>query len=317
MALAIATLVVSMLAGCASTPPPLRPEPLVLGERLINQGVDAFNGGNYISAISLFQQSLAHYRSIDHMGGIIDTLINLADTHSALAEYDEVESLLSKIERVGNGSITNQQQQRITLLSAANALSRSNYSQAESLIQPLLPLPQSTSPFSRHHLSTLIQLARAKIGQQRYFDAKEVLKRIRSQESLQENFLARLLRLEAEIAIAEGDLETADADLQSALELYRQLAFRPGIAATLQMWADVALQQQKIDLARDRLGRALYIHLWIMDRNGSHTDLSRLCAVHRLREDSDKEGHCQSWQEKLKTTKAVNWTELQQLPSPY
>jgi len=87
---------------------------------------------------------------------------------------------------------------------------------------------------------------------------------------------ARYQRLQALAARRHGNIEQASKLYQTALQGYRNRYYRPGIAATLEEWADMSLQQQHWSNAQDRLHRALDIRLWMYDRTHSEKDLDKL-----------------------------------------
>ncbi|MCA1773753.1 MAG: hypothetical protein LC677_14575, partial [Halomonas sp.] len=85
--------------------------------------------------------------------------------------------------------------------------------------------------------------------------------------------------------------------------IYRQQTHRPGIAATLQEWADVLIAHNQIEAAHDKLLRALYIRQSLQDRNSSLKTLNSLAQT-------TSDSKIQVWTEKLQDRNFKQWNEF-------
>lgn len=91
--------VLCVLAGCASTPPPV-PFPARDGElgRLTGTARAAFTEGSLPIAVRLYQQALTRARALDTATEIGNAAYNLAACRIALGEYDGARELLDEAE---------------------------------------------------------------------------------------------------------------------------------------------------------------------------------------------------------------------------
>ncbi|MDH3342946.1 MAG: hypothetical protein OEM07_04405, partial [Gammaproteobacteria bacterium] len=110
---------------------------------------------------------------------------------------------------------------------------------------------------------------------------------------------ARLARFKANL---NDDSETQNKYFAEALNIYRSQTNRPGIAATLQEWADALIMQQP-EVAADKLQRALYIRQSLQDRKNCLKILNSFSRI----SDSSK---TKTWTEKLQNQQFKQWDEF-------
>lgn len=284
--LLIATLI---LGGCGSVSD-TRPEVIRKGEYYLEHGVTAYGNSDYVTATDFFNKALAQYRSIDDTHGILLGHINLAETAMATGNTRAVLNQLDEAEKVAHRMNPPLYLKRLILLRAQVYWREGKSEQVMKLISPLLPaFNDEDEPDTRPDLITLTaitlrtDIAFSNIDTEPK-NARRWLEHLRN--SLRKNgdttplHDARLSRFEAQLAYREGNVQQALSLLDEALNSYREAAVRPAIAATLTETARLYMRQKAWQQAEERLARALYIRVWIMDRVGSREVLYLLAAVY-------------------------------------
>lgn len=310
---------VALLGGCSSVSD-TRPEVVRTSERYLQQGVEAYGNSDYVSATDFFSKALAQYRSIDDLNGILYSRINLAETAMAAGSYAAVRHQLNEAERILVTLGNSEYQPRLQLLWAQSYWQEKKKEKALEAVQPLLPeFDAEQKPQQRLDalmLSAVMlrtDIAFADIGKDAE-TAKRWLQRLdfafaRTSDTTALH-QARLRRFEAQWELHKGALEEAEESFAEALEAYREAAARPAIAATLSESAHVAMQRGQWPLAEDRLLRALFIRVWILDRIGSAATLDQLSNVYEAEGKSAAAAEAADWSRHIREGKATDWREL-------
>ena len=282
--LGVLFLVLGLLGGCVSAPDP-RPDVQIEAERKLQQGVTAFDADRYPSAAALFGSALSLYRSVDDREGIVQSHINLAQTALMVGNYAQAVEYLDLAAHMAEALDAEQEQARITLLYAHLDYRQGAYERCAGRLATLLPeFAQDDRAQGEVTALTRVAIAdRARVSFQRQGDDPALwtrrydaaLRSVKPDDLMQ----ARLERFQAELARREGDLSTASDYLDSALQRYKQLAYRRGIAATLGEQAALAIDTQHYALADELLRRSLEVRIWILDRPGAEATLNSLLAV--------------------------------------
>jgi len=310
---------VVLLAGCSSVSD-TRPEVLRTSERYLQQGVEAYGNSDYVSATDFFSKALAEYRSIDDLHGILLSRINLAETAMAAGTYAAIKHQLEAAEHIVRTLGGSEYQPRLELLRAQSYWHEKRQAQALTALVPLLPeFDSEGKPQQRLDalkLSAIMlrtDIAFADIDT----DAKSAklwLRRLGFAFDRTDNTTplhqARLRRFEAQWSLQAGDLEAAEKRFSEALEAYRKAAARPAIAATLSESAYVAEQKKEWSVAEDRLLRALFIRVWILDRIGSAATLDQLSQVYQAEGKDEAAQEAAEWSHHIREGKAVDWRGL-------
>lgn len=275
-----------------------RPEPLRKSEYFLEHGVSAFENSDYVAATDFLHKALSHYRSIDNTTGILLSHINLAETALAAGNFPAAEDNISAAEKISSSGGYQDFQPRLTLLRAQVHWRRHDADKSLSLLQGLLPsFNDEQRSSSKPNLIMLGAVTlRTDIAFSRDDEAKQEarlwLRRLSlmlpSTEDKTQLHHARLLRFEAQLAYYDNAPQEALARLEQTLQLYREAAARPAIAATLTESALLLIKMQRWQEAEERLQRALYIRLWIMDRIGSTELLEQLQQVYQQLGDDER-----------------------------
>jgi len=317
-ALLLATL---LLGGCSSVSD-TRPEVVRTSERYLQQGVEAYGNSDYVTATDFFSKALAQYRSIDDLNGILFSRINLAETGMAAGAYTAVQRQLEEAERIVDTLGSSEYEPRLRLLSAQSYWHEGDREKALEALQPLLPeFDAEQQPQQRLDalmLSAVMlrtDIAFADIDKDAEA-AKLWLRRLdfafaRTSDTTALH-QARLLRFEAQWAMYKGDLEDAEEGFAEALSAYREAAARPAIAATLSESAAVAMQREQWPQGEDRLLRALFIRVWILDRIGSAATLDQLNELYTAQGKSAAAAEAADWARHIREGKATDWRGLGQ-----
>jgi len=312
-------LATALLYGCSGVSD-TRPEVIRTSERYLQQGVEAYGNSDYVSATDLFSKALAQYRSIDDPQGILFSRINLAETAMAAGSYTAVKHQLNEAEHIVTTSGGSEYQPRLELLRAQSYWHEKEREKALNVVQPLLPdFDEDQQPNARPDtlmLSAIMlrtDIAFADIDKDDNA-ARLWLRRLgfsfaRTSDTTPLH-KARLKRFEAQWALHEGALKKADDLFAEALAAYRKAAARPAIAATLSESAHVAMQRKRWDIAEDRLLRALFIRVWILDRIGSAATLDQLSVLYSSQGKEDAATQASDWALHIREGKATDWRGL-------
>ena len=253
---------------------------------------------------------------------MLNSRINLIETAIAIGNLAQAELLLASVEAMQRRNHTTDYQTRIALLKTRLFFHQRNYPRALFAIQPLIAaLNEQTSGHSENErLNILSSMARLAITRQSA-DATQWLQRFQHslRQSKQDNvrYQALLYRLQAQKKQQEGAYAESQRLLEQALASYQQLAYRRGIAASLQQLAELEAQQQHWQQADGLLQRALPIHLWTLNRIAATQVLERLIDInHRLDRKEIAESFNQQLSRMQSTKQAVHPERLQIIPMP-
>lgn len=288
-------------AGCVSSPGEKPPEAIAAANSALSNGVSHYEKNNYALATSYFNQALREFRSIDHQYGIASSCLNLSKTHLSLGDTDTAAAYLKQAQTIIEREPLTALQPHARIIAASIAIEHNQLTQAKEMLAPLLTA-DSNNEFTLAALQNRTRIAHAEIS-----DSKDEAahwthifeQKIKSGAGNQIH-QARLARFKAALS---DDIETQNQHFTAALNIYRQQTHRPGIAATLQEWADALIAQNQTEAANDKLLRALYIRQTLQDRNNS---LKTLNSLARFTRDS----RIQTWTEKLQDRNFKQWHEF-------
>lgn len=303
------SLLLTLLLGACSTVSDQRPEPIRKSEYYLEHGVSAYSDSDYVAASDFFSKALAHYRSIDDTTGILLSRINLAETALASGNFSAALKNIEAAERTASSEEYREYQPRLTLLRAQTHWRSHEKEKALALLESLLP-PFDSENRSQKKSSLLLLGAttlRTDIAFARDDDEMQEaslwLRRLSlmlpTTEGRTELHHARLLRFEAQLAAYEHDPQEALNKFEQALQLYREGAARPAIAATLTESGKLLMAMGRWEEAEEVLQRALYIRLWIMDRRGSTELLEQLQVIYQQLGDEEHYQQIKKEAEKL------------------
>ncbi len=287
-------LAIIVIQACASPPTP-RPKAITEAEYFLQQGTSAFYNDKYPSAARNFSEALKIYRSIDERNGILKSYINLMKTSLAISNLEQAHQQLTEIEAIlsDQDSDTENYRQKVTLLKVKLLFKEEKYTQAIQHLQPLLPTfntRQLAQQETNNTINIIASMARLAVTTQQQ-DATLWLQRLQlalnNRENNQGLYKALYLRIKALQRQHEGDFDKSKFLLNEALTIYHSLAYRRGIAASLQQLADLEIQQLNWDKAGQLLQRALKIHLWTLNQRETKKVLQLLIKISRNLQNED------------------------------
>ena len=300
-------LTVLVLWGCVSAPDP-RAAQLDEAARYMQRGVAAYQEGRYATAASLFSRALSGYQSIDDVDGILRAHINLAETSLVIGNLAAAESHAAAASCLVERDGFSEAMDRVRLLEASIARAAKRDAEAVALLEAMLAAealaPELRGQALASRAAIAVNEAEPSANEQlaRY---REHLERAKVKDP---SAWAIYFRLSAQLG---GMEETADQLYARALDLYKQGRNRQGIASTLEAWAAYDAAGARYASGIDRLNRALYIRMWLADRDRTREDLALLAEMERARGNEEQAARAEKWVEALADPQFRNWQSLQ------
>lgn len=266
-------LITVMLAGCSSRPVH-QPAVVVNSDADMALGMRAYQNNNYAEAGNYFARALAQYRSVDDRTGQLNTLIDLADSALGQGEYASAREYLGAADQITADINHSGLKPHLVLLGAYADMQAGDNQQAADQLDTLLKDASTPADIRQAALFARTQAA----FDLKSSDAPAWLKKLGAALGNSPDTLiqARYQRLQARAALIRGNSAQAAALYAKALDAYRTAYYRPGIAATLEEWATLSMQQKDWINARQQLQRALDVRLSMYDRTHSIIDLENL-----------------------------------------
>lgn len=274
--LALVVLVAVLLSACGSRPV-RQPQVLTNSRSDMTLGMQAYEDNNYAEARNFFSRALGEYQSVDDRAGALDALIDLADSALGQGEYAAAQTYLQDADAITANENFATLKPHIALLTAYTHMQAGENQKAAAQLDTLLNDPATPADIRQAALFARAQTA----FDLKSADAQTWLDKLGASPGKTADALstARYQRLQALAARNGGDTSQAASLYQSALNAYRAAYYRPGIAATLEEWAGLSMQQKDWSAARDRLQRALKVRLSMYDRTHSVRDLENLAQI--------------------------------------
>ncbi len=269
----IGVLLALLLTACGSRPT-RQPAVVMDSENDMALGMRAYQDTDYTQARNYFARALAQYRSVDARAGELNVLIDLADSALGQGEYMAARDYLGEADKLAVNENFAALGPHIALLIAYADMQAGDTQPAAAQLDALLNDPTTPADIRQAALFARTQTA---------FDLKSAdttawLGKLGATLGKNPDALstARYQWLQAMAARNNGDLQQATALYAKALNTYRAVYYRPGIAATLEEWADLSMQQKNWNAAKNQLQRALDVRLSMYDRTHSVRDLKKL-----------------------------------------
>lgn len=250
-----------ILSGCSQRID-LRPEPYLSAEALLQQGIEAHQQDDFLTAARNFKQALTLYQSIANDEGIHISRLNLSASFLAVSEFDKAKQQLKSLNQSQNlGLLNKKQQKKLRLLWVKGYFLQHDYVNAMQQLKPLLNIKNPS-------LSLLATAARIEVLASP-LHAVIWLPQFQAKLNAQENPLAKyhalLQRSLAVIAVKKGDYAQAKKLVNQALSYYKQQAKRRPIASCLETLAEIELKQHNGRAAKSYFKKSLRIRLWLKD----------------------------------------------------
>ena len=258
-----------VLASCGGSPA-TKPPVIQDAESYTSDGTNAFAEADWYRAQWLFTRALSLYEGIDDQQGVLNSHINLAEVALSVRDYPTTLKHLDYAADIANKASLQHYQTRITLLYAQNALQQKQTTQAESILQSLLPEFDGATPVTIPDTIQMTAIAnRTKIAFVQNQD--EALWTQRYANSLKLSTAdspaleARLLRFQSDLLQRQGSYGEAEFNLQQALSAYKSSLSRPGIASTLEELGQLYMAQDRWQDAQDYLNRSIAVFRYLGD----------------------------------------------------
>jgi tetratricopeptide (TPR) repeat protein len=292
------------ITACSSAPPEKPPELASEADTLIGNGVAEYNQANYAKANLLFEQAMYLYRSIDDPRGTASAYINLAKTALSQNQISDTEHWLQRAQQIVDREQLNTLQNHITITRSSVAIERKDFATAKLLLTSLLNESASTTDRDTRLAATQ---NRTRIAFAENNDAATWTERFVNLASSSPAALARAARFRAALST---DSAEQDNQYQLALNTYRKLAWRPGLAATLSEWAEHNIRMQNYSGAEDKLRRALLIRLDLHDKHDTVQVLKQLETVYRKLGQATKQQRAAYWQTRIVDESFADWSSV-------
>ena len=289
------------ISACVSGPDEKQAEAIETANNSLSTGVTHYNNSKHELAISYFKNALADFRSIDHQYGIASSCLNLSKTYLSIGNTGTAEAYFIHAQRIIKREEIKKLENHLHIIESSIAIENKQLNKAKEILQPLLS-NNGNNDFTLAATQNRTRIAFAESTDTNKDDAKQWLNKFEHQVKSTQNpsRKARLARFKA--ALSE-DASTQEKHLSIALDIYRQQANRPGIAATLQEWGDLLIKDKQTEAAKDKLQRALYIRQYLQDKNNSLKILNSLNKI----SDSSK---TKIWIKKIKNKDFKQWSNF-------
>lgn len=296
----------TLLLACASSeqkaPPP---ELIEQADKTISSGVFSYNQSDYPGAEELFTRALYRYRGIDHPEGIAASCINLAKTRLSQGDTAAAKQWIDSAHQVIETSGLNHLQNHVAMVRSSIAIETADFDAAKELLAPLLDETDKTI----ERMTRLAALQnRTRIAFAENGDAaawtENYARHVTANEPMHQ---ARLARFRASLA---DDVAISDSHYNQALGIYRKLAQRPVIAATLSEWAQRDIEHQLYVNADNKLERALFIRAELMDREKCREILALYENIYTDTNDENSLAATRNWIKLLNADDFSQWQEL-------
>jgi tetratricopeptide (TPR) repeat protein len=302
----IILLIVMLQLGACSTGPAEKPQPVSITSpaQLLDRGITHYNNNDYASASSSFQKALLQYRSIDDQRGIANSCLNLSKTYMATNNNQTASLYLHKAETIIEQASLNGLDEHLALLQSSLAIKQEKYDDA---IQRLLPVINSNNPtmqLAAFKNRTTIAFTLNSNDRTQWLEKYKTLQQ--KNASGTSSHLARILRFEAEL---ESDTNASEEKLLESLQISRQRADRPAIAATLLQMARLDIETKSYQQAEDRLLRALFIRHQLGDVKSTLILLEELQYVY-MQTGNDRAALTSKWIDKISINNLSDWESL-------
>lgn len=275
-----------LVTACASSKdsrPPVEQQ----AERLLERGVFAYQQGDALTASHHFTRALVRYQGFDQREGQLEAHLNLATSLLQLGRLEAAEDQARTAEHLALALKKPKHQQQALWLRARRAWLAEEVDLSLRHLEKLLN-NQEQRPEAAVELSALALGARITLH---LTEDRTWLYRFQQQLADQPSpaHQLQLRRLLAWQTWLEGDFPTAVLELEAVLAIYRQQAWRPGLAATLDELGQLHQQQGALDQAEDYFQRALRIRLQLQDRHQARKLLLNLASLYAAQGRKDQE----------------------------
>jgi tetratricopeptide (TPR) repeat protein len=279
-------------------------------ENYLDKGNTYYQQFDYKRANEFFRDALNLYRSIDNSEGIIISCLNLSKTYLALGNLTLAEKYLTRAKNrleLSKDQTLNPLLIHIHIVGSSILIKRRDFSQANLLLALIAdPVRYQSNEIKLAYIknNVIIAIETKNTEAQQWIQKYENLMNELPADNAARK--ARLLRFKA--AIHENHNKTKL--YHDALTLYRELAHKPGIAATLEDWATFDYQKNNFKQSENKLKRALFIRISIQDTINTRKILILLQKIYLQQNSVNKANSTNFWLDKLSERKFKDWEAL-------
>jgi len=319
MGASLAAITVALLsAACVSDRPGEPRGPPDSGRQLLERGVQSYERRDYEAAATDFTEALSYYRSYDLAGGIVRSRINLARIELDLGRPEAARAHVRAARTVAARAAGVDFGARLDLLDSTAALELGALEEAARRIEPHLPGIAAdgdgdgdTARLSTQQLSFLanrVALAFERGDADRARWVEHLARALAAQDRAPPVLEGRLARFRARLATQSGQQQRALALLDTAIDHDKRARNRAGIAAALEMAAEIHAGRGERRRAREHLDRALYLHLAIRNARATHANLEKRLAW--LEPEPARRQALSAWIDRLAKPDELDWASL-------
>ena len=303
--LCITGISLSGISACSSGPAEkTAPKSITSPAQLLDQGIQKYNDNDYQHAITYFEKSLLQYRSIDSATGIAQSSLNMAKALMAINNDQLAAEYLQKADAVIQQENLDKLTEHLHLLKSSLAIRKADYDDAQHELETVLSSTNNTTRLAALKNRTKIAFIKNDDDKQTWLNSYKSLQQ-KSPETTKSH-QARILRFESELS---NDSSEKNNYLKQSLDISRELANRPAIAATLSQWAAVDIEAGKNDSAEDKILRALFIRHQLGDVKNSLSLIKQLDVLYKNTNDK-KQSVTKTWINKLSNQNLSDWNDL-------
>ena len=301
----IAGISLTGISACSSGPTE-KPAPKSISSpaQLLDQGIQKYNDNDYQHAISYFEKSLLQYRSIDSATGIAQSSLNMAKALMAINNDQLAAEYLHKAESIIQQENISHLAEHLQLLKSSLAIREADYDNALQELETVLNSNNTTTRLAALKNRTKIAFINNDDDKQAWLNNYKSLQQ--KTPATTKSHQARILRFEAELT--KDNTEKTNYISQS-LDISRDLANRPAIAATLSQWAAVESTSGNTEAAEDKILRALFIRHQLGDVKNSLSLIEQLDTLYK-NTNNNKQSITATWIKKLKSNDLSSWDSL-------
>lgn len=302
--LTITLLTTACVGGAEKTAPPTLADE---ADTLISKGVVQYNQADYDKAAFFFDGALNSYRGIDNPEGIASSCINLAKTSLSQGDTRQAQDWLNITSTVVRNNNLVHLEARINIIQSSIEIENQNLAAAKQSLAALLEADNKSMDKATRvaAVQNRTRVAFLEGSDQAYW--------VQQFEQLAGNGntpqAARLERFKAELS---DNHAVAAKHYQAALDIYRTLMYRPGIAATLAEWAQSDIDNNQANSANNKLERALFIRTEMKDRKHSKLILVQYRHLFKMTGMTDSLNTTNYWLSLLESDDFNQWQNLAQ-----
>lgn len=280
-------------------------------ESQLDKGNVHYNQFNYYLSINFYLDALNIYRSIDNSEGIIISCLNISKSFLAIGNLAIADKYLKKSKErfiSSQDNLLRPLASHISIVESSILIKRREFNQAKSILKAIsntIHIGSDEIQLAFIKNNTIIALEtknnKANFWIQQY---EAILNKSKTRNTSNK---ARLLRFKA--ANSNNNLLKLK-HLHEALNLYREVAHKPGISATLYELAIINFQMKNIDVSTNQFERALFIRIDLKDILNTRNILNRLHKFFINENSSTKAKKALFWLDKLSNDNFNQWEHL-------